>query len=168
MRHAELIDGDLLEADDDYIVHQCNCMTKSAAGIARVIFDKFPWANVYAERKDLKPPLIGQMPGNIDIRGDGKDCRLVIALFGQFYGGGPAVSPRQLDHFFARRQMFDRGLELILQKVPEDGTVAFPWQIGCGLAGGDWEGWYEPRLDQFAQHARLKGIKTRIYRLQDV
>jgi hypothetical protein len=42
-------------------------------------------------------------------------------------------------------------------------TVAFPWRIGCGLAGGDWHA-YRAAIDAWATaHPRLR---VRIVRLE--
>ena len=39
--------GDLLQATEQFIVHQCNCVGKSARGLALALFKKFPHADVY-------------------------------------------------------------------------------------------------------------------------
>ena len=46
------IRGDLLKADDcQFIVHQTNCMTSHALGLAKHIFKRWPHADVYNERQ---------------------------------------------------------------------------------------------------------------------
>jgi O-acetyl-ADP-ribose deacetylase (regulator of RNase III) len=66
-------DGDITECDTQYIVHQCNCVSDgNAVGVAATIFKKFPWSDCYNGRKEFSEP------GTIDIRGKGKDERLVI------------------------------------------------------------------------------------------
>jgi len=76
MNEVTIIEGDLLEADEQYIIHQCNCKTTGdAAGLAAAIFKKYPKANVYKNRPKES------VPGTIVIRGN------VIALYGQYYPG---------------------------------------------------------------------------------
>jgi hypothetical protein len=39
--------GDLLDATEQFIAHQCNCISQNAGGLAFYLFKKFPYANVY-------------------------------------------------------------------------------------------------------------------------
>ena len=39
-----IINQSILEANTKYIAHQCNCITSHSAGIAKRIFDKYPYA----------------------------------------------------------------------------------------------------------------------------
>jgi len=163
----EIVEGDLLECDDRYIVHQCNCVTTSSAGIARAIFDRFPWADVYSERRGMTLPLSGHEPGEIIVRGNGDDQRFVINLFGQRNGGRMGERGGGDDEI-ARRWMFMRGLKRILQISEDLVSIGFPWKIGCGIAGGDWEGFYERALQAFAIAAeRERGAIVRVHRLPD-
>ena len=169
----ELIEGDLLESNATYIVHQCNCMSVGpAAGIAKVIFSRFPWADCYREREGVRPPIYGQMPGDIQICGNGKDQRFVVNLFGQFYPGGPSSNHQELDFPSHRQEWFNAAMNRLTRKMISEGegesTVAFPWQIGCGIAGGDWEGFYLPRIDEFALGVGIRGVRTLVYRLPGV
>lgn len=56
------------------------------------------------------------------------------------YGNDTAAA--RLGYF---RQALDK-----LRAVVGDGSVAFPYKIGCGLGGGDWAQ-YEAALREFAQ-----------------
>jgi len=136
-----IIQGNLLEAKEKFLVHQCNCTSHFAAGIAASIFEKFPYANVYANRMEE------DIPGDIIICGNGKDQRYVVNLMGQFYPGGP--HDNIIDNEKARRDYFYKGL-LKLAKVNNLESVAFNYRIGCGIAGGDWE-WYKGTIENFAK-----------------
>ena len=167
-KHCEVVIGSLLDSAADYIVHQTNCMSSGqAAGIARVIFDKFPWANSYIRRVGKRMPLRHQMPGDIEVFGTPGSERKVINLYGQFYPGGPSDDIDEVDHPDNRREWFALGLDKIAHSgILHDGeTIACPWQIGCGIAGGDWHGVYYPMLDRFAAIVALNGVKTFVYRL---
>ena len=44
----EELEGDLLEAPEQYIVQQSNCVTRYAHGLAKAVEEKFPHADVYS------------------------------------------------------------------------------------------------------------------------
>lgn len=135
------ITGDLIQAKEKYIVHQVNAVSHFAAGIAATIFEKFPYSNVYASRMEE------DKPGDIIICGNGKDERFVVNLVGQFYPGGPSESP--IDNEKIRRDYFYKGL-LRLAKINNLESVAFPYRVGCGIAGGDWH-IYQKNIENFAK-----------------
>jgi O-acetyl-ADP-ribose deacetylase (regulator of RNase III) len=153
----EIITGDLLEATEKYICHQTNCVsTGGAGGIARIIFDRFPYADCYTGRTE------NSLPGTLDIRGNGQDQRYVVNLHGQVYPGGITYPHSKLDGQEARRKHFYHGL-LRLAKVPDLESVAFNWRIGCGIAGGVWEH-YLGVLTNFADYVGKSNVKVSIYR----
>ena len=106
------------------------------------IFNKFPYANVYANRVEE------DIPGEVVICGNGKDQRYVVNLMGQFYPGGYSNSP--LDDEKARRNYFYKGL-LTLAQMDLQGGIAFNHRIGCGIAGGDWT-WYKGTIVNFSKY----------------
>jgi hypothetical protein len=147
----EIITGDLLEAKEKYLIHQTNCIsTKSAVGIAKSIFDKYPYGDCYADRTQTSKP------GTIDIRGDGdgKENRLIINLHGQYYPGRPKYPLSDLDGLAARRKYFYHGL-LRVAKLENLESVALNWRISCGIAGGDWS-WYLGQINFFAAFVKEK------------
>jgi O-acetyl-ADP-ribose deacetylase (regulator of RNase III) len=160
----EIITGDLLEAPDKYIAHQCNCLTQGSAGVAKSIFDKFPHANTYARRVRLPSGETSNIdkPGTIAILGDGQSQRLVVNMYAQYYPGRPKFPNSNLDGSGARQNYFYRCL-LLLAQVPSLESVGFPWRIGCNLGGGNWE-YYLGVLTNFAQYVGDKGVKVRVYR----
>ena len=128
----EIMTGDLFTAKEQYICHQCNCVTKRAAHLAKDMFARFPYADIYSGR--LNPDT----PGTCIIKGNGQDQRYVAALLGQYYPGFPKDSESPLDGTKTREKYFHRAL-VRLAKTPRLESVAFPWKIGCGAAGGNWE-----------------------------
>ena len=137
----KVIQGDLTQATQTYLCHQCNCVTNRSAHLARIVFRAFPYADVYTERKTP------DVPGTIILRGNGQDQRYVVALFGQYYPGKTKYPNSPKDGWAARFQFFQMALEE-LKKLPE-GSFAFPWRIGCGAAGGNWDDYYAA-LEDFA------------------
>jgi O-acetyl-ADP-ribose deacetylase (regulator of RNase III) len=146
-----IITGNLLEADDDIICHQCNCVTDGAAGIAAAIFKEFPWSDVYSRRAGPFPEFSGRSaPGTIEICGDGIMERYVVAMYAQIYPGRPKPPS---DSEEQRLLFFQSCLDALAEKPGiKNGmirSIGFPWQIGCGLAAGDWEK-YSSLLHEFS------------------
>lgn len=127
------INGDLLKSNEQYIVHQCNCVTNNAANLAKTVFTKFPYANCYNNRKEK------DVPGTIKIFGDGITNRYIINLFGQF---GPGPPKNNFDNKGNRYAWFRQGL-FEISKIPDLKSIAFPERIGCGVAKGNWVDYLE-------------------------
>lgn len=151
-----IIHGNLLESKEKYIAHQCNCLTQSSAGIAKNIFDKYPYANTYSSRTE--PDTLA----SIKILGDSLENRFVINMFAQYYPGKPKYPESKLDGILARQQYFYQCL-LKIAKISDLESIAFPYKIGCNLAGGDWN-YYYGVLNNFANHVHDKyHVKTFLY-----
>lgn len=160
----EIITGDLLSAPEQYIVHQTNCVTTKGGGLAHFLFAKFPYADVYASRtpEDCEVTSLRDKPGDIIISGDGQDQRYIINLMGQLYPGG-SWDDMPEDNEAARHKFFYNGL-LKIAKLKDLKSIAFPWKIGCGLAGGNWE-YYSGVLENFAKYVSdTQGTRVVIYR----
>jgi len=149
--------GDLLQCTEQYIVHQTNCVTTKAAGLAKFLFQAFPHADCYKDRSGADPP------GEIRIDGGGAN-RLVIGLHGQYNPGKPKGAGQcdVYDCVADREKWFAQGLALIGQ-VSGIHSVAFPDHIGCGMAGGDWRR-YRAMLSRFA--TQNPHIEVVLYQLE--
>jgi len=150
-------DGDLLNATETYICHQCNCVsTGSAAGLARVIFDRLPYADIYKDRDGM------DMPGTIVVA---KGTKSIINILGQFYPGGISYEYSELDGREARKRYFKLALWEMAKTLPGS-SFAFPWRVGCGIAGGDWGEYigilksFESYIDGDVAIYRLPGDKS--------
>lgn len=154
-----IIQGNLLDAQETYIAHQCNCLTIKSAGIALDIFNKYPYSNDYAKRKSPSTP------GTIMVHGDGVDQRYVINMFAQYYPGKPKYPDSSLDGIKARQTYFHKCL-LQIAKLPNLESIAFPMGIGCNLAGGDWD-WYYGMLKIFEQYVNSNfETKVVLYKIE--
>lgn len=151
----EIVSGDFFSATEKYIVHQCNCVTQRAAHLAKDVFTKYPHADIYTGR------IEASKPGTIIVRGDVQDQRYVIALLGQYYPGKPKYPYSTKDGFEIRQKYFYQGL-LRIAKIPNLESIAFPWKIGCGAAGGSWPH-YLGNLTNFANHLEKQNTKVVIY-----
>jgi O-acetyl-ADP-ribose deacetylase (regulator of RNase III) len=156
---ANIVEGNLFDSDAQYIVHQCNCITWASAHLAGEVFRHYPWSDIYTQRKGTD---YRDTPGEIIIRGNGKDQRYVIAVLGQYYPGKPRYPNSKLDGAEARKGYFFSGLKKIIE-IPGLKSIAFPWGIGCGAAGGDWN-FYHELIKKFA--AAIPTVDVRIYHLK--
>jgi O-acetyl-ADP-ribose deacetylase (regulator of RNase III) len=155
----KIINGNLLNSDCQYIAHQCNCYSHHGAGLARAIFKAFPWADVYSSRSERGNDA--SHFGSITVHGDPKrNQRYVINMYGQLKPGKPS---RGRDSAASRLEAFGKGLDQIAE-LPELRSIGFPYGIGCGLAGGDWDE-YERLLEDFAERVGERGVSVILYRL---
>ena len=125
----EVIYDNILTAKEDIIVHQVNCQGVMGAGLALAIKRKYP--EVYDRYKiacsTIEPEdLLGKI--QLIKTYDGK---IVCNLFGQLNYGRNKV---QTD-YEAITICFDK---IYKYAKLNNLTVAVPYNIGCGLAGGKW------------------------------
>lgn len=149
-----LVEGDVFDAPADaLIIHQGNCLTRRALGIAATIATRFPYADVYAERMamaespNVATPESRGIPGTVVIRGwrereTDAPAREFGMLMAQYAPGSPGKHFKAIvdaspytDSRESRLVYFAAALEAIPASYRR---IAVPWKIGCGLAGGDW------------------------------
>eukprot|EP01138_Halocafeteria_seosinensis_P005974 gb/GECG01006106.1/.p1 GENE.gb/GECG01006106.1/~~gb/GECG01006106.1/.p1 ORF type:complete len:181 (+),score=24.99 gb/GECG01006106.1/:1-543(+) len=148
---VETIEGDLTEQDVDYIVQQCNCNSNSAKGLSKAIFEKFPETNIYCGSQKVKR----REPGEVYVRPTGKGPdeqgpKHVVNLLGQnSTGRAKKAETREV-----RLQWFKQALRNFMKHTELEGRdIAFPKNIGCGLAGGRWRD-YLDIIEWFAEQLR--------------
>lgn len=149
-----IINQSLLEANTKYIAHQCNCITSHSAGIAKRIFDKYPWANEY-KRRAFPSKL-----ATIDIFGNELlNMRNIINMYVQYYPGKPN---KAFDSYENRLNCLKKCLNLI-SKIPNLESIGFPFGMGCRLARGN-QADYTEILEKFAEHVAKKNVKVLWYK----
>jgi len=167
--------GDMFDATEQYILQQCNCMTLNGKGLAAAISQRYPYADVYGQRRREPGTRYAVLedrpiPGTVEIcDGNGPS---VICLYGQYRPGKATYANRYPEDFpdrTAERQVyFNEGLKALIEHFVETGespTIAVPHGIGCGLAGGDWRV-YQMLLENFAEKLREQcGGVVVLYRL---
>lgn len=82
---------------------------------------------------------VPSVPGTIQV--DKSDDKTVIHLFGQWLPGKPGKPynyPTTYSDTYSDRILFFKNCLKELDNLELD-TVAMPYQIGCGLAGGNWD-----------------------------
>lgn len=126
--------GDILQSNEEIIIHQVNCKGVMGGGIALQIRNKYP--EVYADYHELclsnnSSPYkrSSDLLGNIQVC-KCSDGRTIINLFAQDGFGSFGI----YTHYGALQKCLTKvGTEFIGK------TVAIPYKMSCGLAGGDWE-----------------------------
>lgn len=128
----KIIKGNLLEAEEKYIIHQVNCQGVMGSGVAKQIKNK--WFTVYDEYKGVCDWSKKNNNGNTStLLGyvqfvEVTDDKIVINLFGQDRYG---LEKRHTNYIALIKGMVD-----ILNKV--DGNIALPYKMGCDRGGADW------------------------------
>lgn len=131
-----IVKGDILEASENIIGHQVNCQGVMGAGLAKQIRNKYPIVyKRYKDECDSVHPMI--LLGRTQFVPIG-ERKVVANLYGQLnYGRKEGI--RYTDYL---------GLYNALKSLREsaeasDITIALPYGIGCGLAGGEWDKVYK-------------------------
>lgn len=169
----ELKEQNILAATEDYIVHQCCCTACKPHGLSATLATTFPHSNIYALRRPIKQGLnfarSEDQPkaGTTMIVGNGTTERYVAALFGQVAMGKPGRynSGGLPDSSEDRQKYFKLALDDLAKQIQTTATkasLAFPYRVGCGLAGGNWE-IYSAMLESYAAEHPL--FKIVLYRL---
>ena len=157
--------GDIAMATESIIAHQTNCISTTAAGLARYLFRRFPYADTYSARG---PPA---KLGTATICGTSAHRKVVANLNAQYYPGPPRENTH--DSRQKRLQYFDHALGSLAAHIHKYRShpcaVALPWRIGCGLARGQWR-LYSTMIMDWANRTRTSDghrITVTIYQLLD-
>ena len=159
----EEIKGDLLD-QKGFLFQQCNCVTVKAHGLSQSFIKRFgKRADIYGKRahRSANTATLPDTPGTykiLNLRGN----TAMVAVFGQWLPG----KPRACAHMYSRYRVihndtyedrfryFEEALNKFVESVDDDRPAYFPYRIGCGLAGGNWDN-YRLAIERFA--ARYRG-----------
>ncbi|MCY9737526.1 macro domain-containing protein [Paenibacillus alvei] len=123
--------GDILNAREDIIGHQVNCQGVMGSGLAKQIKDKYPAA--YIKYKQVCYKFTPEkMLGCCQLVYDKESDKWIANLFGQLNYGREEQLYTDYSALTAylwalKNEAISRGL-----------SVALPYNLGCGLANGDW------------------------------
>jgi hypothetical protein len=173
------VQENLLKAKEQYIAHQTPCrgeFMNPALGeqpkpavyenISAEIARKYPHCDVFSMSEKQKSNIC--KPGSIYVSGQHteKTCndeRPVITLYGQNYPGiieqGSGLTQDPMLTSEKRQQWFVECLEKVAL-IKGLRSIAFPYRIGCGSAGGNWM-WYQQQLEKLA--SRLPTVRVVVY-----
>lgn len=124
------INSNLLDSDCNFICHQVNCQGRMASGIAKQIRDRWPevytnYARIVTTHMLGKVQILYIEDANIP-----RQC--VVNMFSQENYGYDGARYTSYDAFW-------NCLNELKDQIPEGATIAFPYKIGCGLGGANWE-----------------------------
>ena len=136
---SAIINGDITKViKSGYILHQVNCMSAMGAGVALALMKKWPQVRseyIQFSKQAAKPKdLLGQIE-YVQVENN----LTVINSFTQLGYGNARLSG-----------VSDTNEELLIRNIrnaakkaaSENTTVAVPYLVGCGLAGGNWQNVY--------------------------
>ncbi|MED4861503.1 Appr-1-p processing protein [Bacillus atrophaeus] len=133
-----VIKGNILDATEDIIVQQVNCKGVMGAGLAKAILKRYP--NVKSEYQSFRNFNLNKGLTDKDLLGlvnyvrvtDGK---VIANVFGQI-----EIKKNRFDKtVYTKTEALTRGLKEVKELSKQlNKSVAIPYGIGSGLAGGDW------------------------------
>lgn len=159
----KIVNGDLLQSNLPLIAHQTNCLGVMGAGIAKVIKNK--WSIVYTQYVDkcrhynYSKDLLGKCQVCVT---EDESIKFVANLFGE-YSFTESVAPfenRHTDYDALKKALLH--LKTLCENT-EITKIGIPYKLGCGLAGGDWDGVVYPMLQEL--FANDSTITLYIYKL---
>ena len=125
-------DGNILNAEENIICHQTNCIGVMGGGLALQIRNKYPEVyNCYKKLcSEFKP---NELLGKIQIVKVEGNNKYIVNLFGQ---NNISKTTRMTD--YDALEVALNNLKTNMELQDEKLSVAIPYNIGCALGGGDW------------------------------
>lgn len=155
----QVIKGDLLESNVDYICHQVNCKGKMNSGIAKSIREK--WPKVYKEyfSKWIKYSYEDGVLTEQDLLGEIQICEVesqkIINMFAQLNCGYDKLRYTSYDAFWS-------SLHRIKYSILKGSKIGFPYGIGCVRGGANWNIIYK-----MIKEVLSEDFEIYIYKLED-
>ena len=149
--------GDLLSIRDvDAICHQVNCLTIIPHGLSLELALTYPWADIYSRRKGVGNRNLATLesrgiPGKIKIFKQDL-YPAVICMHAQWdYGNCEKAHQRYIPPHIDCKETRQKWFEQCLDEIGATpyNKIAFPFKIGCGLAGACWRD-YNKILKKFS------------------
>lgn len=136
----QIVKKDLLSVrrHEGVVVHQCNCATfGKAKGVAKAIFNAFPYANIYNIRN--RRDWIGTADVRMaDVAEASIEKPTVINLMAQLYPGHPRSGDDEEDRLRWLKLSIRSALRYWDSYGVSPPKFFIPYGMGCHLAGGDW------------------------------
>lgn len=149
-----IVDGNLLNAEEQIMCHQVNAQAVMGSGLAAQLKNKYPV--VYSEYRKLcdKTPNKKDLMGICQMIKVDSD-KYVANLFGQYYYG------RNKSIVYTKYDALEQSLVKLCEFARSNNlSVAIPYEIGAGLGNGDWNEIYN-RIDKV-----FKDYEVALYRLK--
>ena len=147
----KIVNDDLLNAKEQYICQQTNCISVNAHGLSETIRVKLG-VDPYSLRRALngRNHAIAE---DCDVPGTIKVFKNVICMLAQYGMGKPYKYGNKVEDSFEKRLLWFKTCLFEISKL-KPSSVAFPYNIGCGLAGGNWED-YLAALNHFSNYFQI-------------
>ncbi len=133
--------GDIFHSDADIICHQVNCQGVFGRGMAGQVKKMFPevektYKIITKQWQDQAMGKTSELLGRVSAQPVKKDGKwfLIANLYGQDDYGKNGV----YTDYKALEQAMEEIRNFVEVRKKQE-KVAFPYKIGCGYAGGDWE-----------------------------
>jgi O-acetyl-ADP-ribose deacetylase (regulator of RNase III) len=129
----QTIIGDILNIEKGFICHQVNCLG-AVGGLAGAIAAKWPeWHKHYIGTHNKQLGLVTVHP--VIEQGELKKDLYIVSLYAQ-YGAFAGKVETNYYAFHSCLSALKQGLDM---KGKDSLQIYFPYKIGCGLGGGNWE-----------------------------
>lgn len=144
------VTGNLVTDDYSFIVHQVNCKGVMGAGLAKQIRAKYPFVYYdYKKALDYENATLGHI---VVSHVSGVNGKMIISMFAQDGYGR--------DRKYTNYEAFKKCLDVLAKEANSYSTktfstIAFPYGIGCGLAGGSWS-IIEKMIEEFSEKVKQK------------
>ena len=138
----KIVDGDILQASENILAHQVNCMGVMGGGIAKQIKDKYP--SVFDQYSKFFINNKFTALGKCQIV-KAEDDKYIANLFGQYKFGR---DKQYTDYKALEEALFS----LKVSAKDHNKSIAIPYNVGCGLAGGSWDIVYKIIEDVFSDY----------------
>jgi len=142
----KIVEGNILDAPEKIICHQVNCQGVMGAGLAKQICNK--WKILPNYKNYIKSNGKEKVLGTIQLIAISFDTgQYICNIFGQ-YDYGRDKSKIYTDYSALKNALTELGSFARLNKF----SIAIPFNIGCGLAGGKWDIVYSVIEDVFQDY----------------
>lgn len=155
---VNIIKGDMVLSyqnnELDAYAHQCNCFCRMSRGIAPLLAK----ANPYVRKVDSKT-LEGDKNkmGNVSIV-DTMGFSVLYNVYGQYHWSKYKEAPNRNTCYDSLKNglyVVKWHLQSLMVDINDTKTLGLPL-IGCGLAGGDWEGVVLPMIKEIFEDSEIE------------
>lgn len=142
----EVYNGNLFHTDAQFICHAVNCQGMMGSGVALQVHQKYP--HVFYRYKKFcnemksqgRSPLgmcliVAADPAEQNVSIRYRKGQSIVNLFTQNKYGR---EQRHTDYEAFKNSLLRLDTILKEEKMPNNTTIAMPYQIGCDRGGGDW------------------------------
>lgn len=145
----KVINGSILNAKTDFIMHQVNCQSVMGSGVAKVLrdFDEgiYNHYKIVSEHRKLHNiPLLGDNDYYWIMNHNNQQC--IVSMFAQDKYGYDGNQYTDYEAFRTCLRQFKASWSAWVEDIDKNNnkilrrtSVALPYNIGCGRGGGDWE-----------------------------